>query len=488
MFKKIFIIMICFLAVMGVTPQVASAQAVAIDREKITYVALGDSIAEGYAINLKTKGEDEDLIGGGDEDYSFVENSYPYLIKEELEKSYNVTPYNYSYSGDTCQDLINFINEFYDDSTHSCKNQTDANPTYPTISNLDVYNSLAEANILTICIGANNILSGATSLITRFLGIESPSITRAEMEETLKVQILGDGNTKGLKSEFQELLSLIYEINPNAKVYFTSIYNPYKVLDAQESLLSMCKLFLPQVTQENLNIISEVTELAIAGGRDSQENDFTGINNVLSQEISTFNTSHSSNNFTLIDSKALFDEKFDNTSTETRKTYNNYVNVRLDEVTSNALLGGGLDASLLATNYLDPHPTTAGHELIFNAHKGAGLQVYLKDNSDPPQQTITIKFVTGFDKYISSQTLPINSKISKPKLERNGYIFAGWFCDKDFNQEWDFNQTASTSMTLYAKWTKPNTSMIILISLGTIAIISILCIIVAIHKHKKSVF
>ena len=59
-------------------------------KQKITYVALGDSISEGYAINLKTKEEDEALITGGDSSYDFVAGSYPDLIKKDLEKTYNV--------------------------------------------------------------------------------------------------------------------------------------------------------------------------------------------------------------------------------------------------------------------------------------------------------------------------------------------------------------------------------------------------------------
>lgn len=449
----------------------------------IIYVAFGDSIAEGYAINLKTKDGGETLITGADEDYSFVENSYAKLIKNELEKNYNTTGYNFSYSGDTCQNLIEYLEEFYDYENNSAKNASANNDTYPTLTNGEIYENVANANIITVCIGANNVLSEASDLITGFLGLNGNQITQSEMEETCKDLILGNEsrNIKGFKAEFNELLSIFNRLNPNAKIYFTNVYNPYKVLDADSEILQSVSSIFPSLTQENLNIISSTTEIVIGGGKDSKGEDYTGINNVIESEIENFN----SNNFIVVNSKAGFDQKFDNTSVETRKTYNNYVNTRLDEITSSNIFSLTSNLSSITSDYLDPHPTIQGHELIFNAHKSKGLEVYL------PIQTLTISFETNCGKTIQAQTITVGSKIEKPNITRKNHNLVGWFTDKDFKNKWNFNNTPTRDMTLYAQWEyvppiSPLATILIIagVILSTLAISGI----VTLRNYKKRVF
>ena len=466
-------------------PQTKPAMA---EAQSITYVAFGDSIAEGYAINLKSREPDEDLVGGADEDYSFTQGSYGDLIKQELEKKYNVTGFNFAYSGDTCQDLIDYLNEFYDYELDKAKDGNDANSTYPTLSNQSIYQSVHEANIITICIGANNVLGEAPNLISRFLGLTEPSITRQEMESALKDKILGSSekDIRGLTVEFEELLQILNKLNPNAKIYFTNVYNPFKVLDAQESALSLCQLLYPKMTQENFNIISEITEIVVNGGKDSEDNDFVGVNNVIKEKIDQYNAQNNSNRFIYVDTKASFDEKYDSTSKETRKEYNNYVNVRLDEITqetiSSMVSSGNFDANKITKEYLDPHPTYQGHELIFSTYKNVGLEVYL------PIPTITIKFVTNCEQSLQSETIDAGTKISKPNIKRDGYLLKGWFTDENFVNEWNFDDVATENMTLYAKWEKPNYLPTILIICGATIGFLILAIIVKVVKNKKSVF
>lgn len=454
-------------------------------KQEITYIAFGDSIAEGYAINLKTKSDDETLITGGDEDYSFVENSYAKLIKTELEKYYNTTGYNFSYSGDTCQDLIDYLEEFYDYENNSAKNASANNETYPTLTNGEIYESVSTANIITICIGANNVLSDASKLITGFLGLNNgtQTITQSDMEEICKDFILGNEskNIKGFKAEFNELLKIFNKLNPNAKIYFTNIYNPFKVLDADSGLLYYAHSISSSLTQENLDIISSTTEIVIGGGKDSKGEDYTGLNNVIESEINAFN----SNNFILVNSKANFDEKFDNTNATTRKIYNNYVNTRLDEITSVNIFFLMSNINNITTQYLDPHPTIQGHELIFNAHKARGIEVYL------PIETLTISFETNCNTYINPQIISVGSKIEKPNISRKNYTLVGWFADKNFITEWNFNNTPTRDMTLYAKWEYnppiPPLTMILIIAgvvISTLAISGI----VALRNYKKRIF
>ena len=377
MFKKLLIVTLSITAFLccAFFPKSFNVYA---EKQSITYVAFGDSIAEGCAINMKTKTDSETLITGADTSYDLVEGCYVDLIRDELDKTYNTTAYNYAYSGDTCQDLLDFLAEFYDNANNTANNSTSANATYPSLTNGELYNNIKNANIITVCIGANNILCEAPSLVSHFLGVQLPSIERQEIEEVLKRKILGytdesdsKNNIKGLQAEFSELLDIFYKLNPNANIYFTSIYNPYKVVDADPSLLSTIQMLYPKFTQENLNIVSEIAEVAIGGGKDSSNNDFVGINNVIYDSINSFNSTHSSN-FKYVDSKASYDAQY---SDSNRANYNRYVNIRVDEL-SLAAMNGASNIFEIYSAYFDPHPTYEGHELIANTHINAGLEVY----------------------------------------------------------------------------------------------------------------
>lgn len=457
-----------------------------LEKQEITYVAFGDSIAEGYAINLKTRAESEALITGADESYAFTTGSYTDLIRQELAEDYDVTSYNFAYSGDTCQDLIDYINEFYDQQNNSAKN-TNSNATYPSLTNNQIYESVSNANIITICIGANNILSKASSLISGFLGFnesKTQTVTKVQMEETCKDYILGNEskNIKGFKSEFEQLLTILNKLNPNAKIYFTNVYNPYKVLDLNSSVLALAQYSFPLLTQANLNTISQVTETVIGGGKDSQNQDYMGLNNIIENGIREFNQTNSKNNFTFVNSKQQFDNKFNNTSTETRKSYNDYLNPCLDQISLSSLGAISSNPNSIYTQYLDPHPTIQGHQLLFDAHQAIGLNAYLD---------YTISFVTNCDIRINNQIVSANSKIKKPAISRDSYFLTGWYTDSSMTEEWDFNNNVQSDMTLYAKWEKQqpksHTATILILS-GTIVVTLAISGIIAICNYRKRVF
>lgn len=466
--KFISTILLSFILIFGGIMGNALAFASSPQMQKITYVAFGDSIAEGYAINLKTKTETETLFTG-DDSYSFIDNSYTELIKSELEKTYSVSAYNFSHSGDTCQDLIDYLNQFYDYENNTAKDSNTQNTLFTTLTNGQIYEKVSSADVITVCIGANNVLKQASTLIPQFLGLQSPAITQAEMETTCKDYIIGnsDAGIKGFKAEFAELLQIFNKLNPNAKIYFTNIYNPYKVLDANSTISSL-SAFYPKLTQANLNIISSTTELVIAGGKDVNGKNYTGINNIIANTISQFN----SNKYIFVNSKSLFDNQFDGTNASTRKNYNNYVNTRLDELTS-----------LNINNYIDPHPTKQGHELIFNAHKTANII---------PNQKITISFVTGCEDVLSNQVIDRGSKIPKPRtLRRDNYTLVGWYSDSSLKTEWNFENTPTDDMTLYAKWERiePKSHLTtILIIGGVLSLTLITSGIIVLIKRKKSIF
>ena len=403
--KFLFIYFILILSIFSANSFSVGFQNVYAENQSITYVAFGDSIAEGYGFNLKTKTDDEPLITGSDESYDFVSNCYADLIRQELEKTHNVSAYNYAYSGDTCQDLLDFIAEFYDVNTKTVKDPTENNATYPSLTNQQVYDSVTNAGTISVCIGANNILGEAFSLIPKFLGIETPTIERTDIENRLKDKILGntEEGIKGLKSEYSELLETFYLLNPNAYIYFTNVYNPYKVLIADSGFLSLAGLLYPRFTQANLDVLSEVTEVAIAGGTDSQGNAFTGINNVICDSITEFKTNNPDCKFSYVDTKPKFDAKYDSTSTESKLTYNNYVNTQVDKLTTDAVMGKDFDVNKISANYFDPHPTAEGHKLILQAHTDIGILASTPETKPTFDLSVTIADTDVLPNYTLNQ-------------------------------------------------------------------------------------
>lgn len=367
MFKKIGLVAILTIMMFSCCFAVPLCLNATENKQSIIYTAFGDSIAEAYAINMKTKSDSEALIGADNiHTTDFVANGYCDLIKTELEKSYTVSAYNFAYSGDTCQNLLDFIYEFYDKANETYTDES-SNATYSNFTNEELYKTLKKSNIISVCIGANNILKDVSDLVVSFLG---SSKTRAEVEASLEINILGNGSdVKGLKAEFKELLAVLNAINPNAKIYFTNIYNPFKVLDLNSNISQYASYI--GITQEKLNELSDITELAIAGGTDSSGNSYVGINNVISDGIEEFNSTNNTNNFKFVDTKSKFDAQY---SDSNRANYNQYVNVKLDELELSDISGGLTSA---ASQFLDPHPTYLGHSLIANAHIEKGLEPYI---------------------------------------------------------------------------------------------------------------
>jgi len=335
------------------------------------YVALGDSISEGYAINL-TNNNGEPVFEGND-DYNFIENSYTYNLNEYLTKSYKyVKGYNFSRSGYTCQDLVNFITSFYNLEKDACKNPSSNNSVFNTLTNLQIYNALTTARTITITIGANNVLQKAQDVALRYLGLSGEDITIEEIETILKNEIIGTNTIKGFQAELTDLLGLLNSLNPSCEIYFNAIYNPYSVLDLSDYIKNnqaLLSLISPNFTQERLNDISSLTELALNGGTDSTGNIFRGINSILDLEIDRFNAILDAN-FYLVDSKA----KFDNKLLAGRESYKEVVNTRLDELDSASKLNEVKNNNaILFSKYLDPHPTEEGHKLLSDSFKEKGI-------------------------------------------------------------------------------------------------------------------
>ena len=402
------ILMLCFsfLAPIGVV----FAEETEKPKEKI-YVSLGDSISKGYAINLKElldSGETttNNLITGEENDYSFIENCYAYKLNGYLKQYYGYNKgYNFAHNGDNCQDLINFISSFYDNVNEVCKNPNGMNSKFNTLTNLEVYNILSNAQTISVCIGANNILSEATDIITNYLGFQKNTtpMSYQQVEALLRDKVESD-----FEPQFQKLLLLINSLNSKAEVYFTTIYNPYAILQANEDLMNYLSsndgymlqqtlkasfgYDLQYFTQDRLTDIAYLSELAIQGGFDSTGKVFLGLNGVIKEEINKSKANDNSN-FFMVDSYSKFNEK-----KGPNNEYHNYVNESLDSLTeqklTNIMLNSNLENSIVM--YMDPHPTYLGHNLIFETFKSNQIGTKYYQESNVNKTLVVILGISGF--------------------------------------------------------------------------------------------
>jgi len=67
----------------------------------------------------------------------------------------------------------------------------------------------------------------------------------------------------------------------------------------------------------------------------------------------------------------------------------------------------------------------------------------------------TVNFESNNGSEISDKSIVRNGKVPKPKDPiRDGYVFDGWYIDKNFEVLYDFDAMVTKSITLYAKWGK----------------------------------
>lgn len=65
----------------------------------------------------------------------------------------------------------------------------------------------------------------------------------------------------------------------------------------------------------------------------------------------------------------------------------------------------------------------------------------------------TIKFDTNGGTDTENKTVVKNNKATSPTAPtRDGYIFDGWYTDKELTQKYDFETKVTSNLTLYAKW------------------------------------
>ena len=74
-------------------------------------------------------------------------------------------------------------------------------------------------------------------------------------------------------------------------------------------------------------------------------------------------------------------------------------------------------------------------------------------DTTPEVEVFTVSFNTNGGSTLSNQSVKKDATVSKPEDPvKEGYIFAGWFTDKELTQAYDFSTKVTDNITLYAKW------------------------------------
>jgi uncharacterized repeat protein (TIGR02543 family) len=82
----------------------------------------------------------------------------------------------------------------------------------------------------------------------------------------------------------------------------------------------------------------------------------------------------------------------------------------------------------------------------------------LNPTASIPMHTVTFNSLGGSAISPPTVTLPAGSSVTKPAdPARAGYAFGGWYTDSGYTTVWDFNDTVTANLTLYAKWTPTHT-------------------------------
>ena len=157
------------------------------------YVSLGDSIAAGHTINEdweENYGEGSQYGKNGNTSTVIVPNSYTDLIRTHLENTHGkgcVKATSFARSGDTVAALMNKL-------------------THPIVRR-----AIARANLVTICIGANDVLQPAMSGLGGYINTGNMDDLAKDVDAHLTTL-----NTDGAATSYKALFDKLMEINPNA--------------------------------------------------------------------------------------------------------------------------------------------------------------------------------------------------------------------------------------------------------------------------------
>lgn len=291
-------------------------------RHALRYVSLGDSIAAGQAINARW--ETEYGVGsqygeGGNTSTAIVPGSYADLIRNDFMAAHGADTAeltSFAHSGDTVTNLLERLSE----------TPYEQNPMRKAIAN---------ATLVTVCIGANDILVHVTENNLRDYA------TSGSLE---KLETAVKNSLRALPSKYRTLFYELTKLNPNADVVFTTIYNPYKYLWIEEGQNGFFKPVLDAVPSGigidlgfvDIDITAMIKDSILntdpikllfsrINGLDAWVETYVNrLNDILREQITAYQAINP--HFKLADTKAVFDPVPDRTVTA-EKHYDELVNV-----------------------------------------------------------------------------------------------------------------------------------------------------------------
>ena len=372
-------------------------------QDVLNYVSLGDSIAAGYGLD------------GYSDEASIVSQSYSYLYQNGLKGRYsNVNAISFAKSGATTADLIT---KLQDES---------------------VISSLKNADVITICIGANDILGPASAGLVDYV-MKDKDIT-GDLAEGLEV----------FSENFPIIIGKLNEINKDAQKVFMTVYNPYKeLINATHGVsISAGSLINVTIAEEKLIGIGSIAETYISGNKveyasGSSASRVYGLNERMKGAIEGKNVVDGSSlqvdtaNCHLVDVKTAFDSY----SGEQRIVCVDILDYETITTTFDAI------QAEISTR-LDPHPTVIGHSVIgeiFINHLTNDLVLVDFDFNGGAVDTISndITIIQKSGVAIAPMVEP----------ERAGYKFKGWYVEmSQQNEDWVFSTVVDEDLTLKAKW------------------------------------
>lgn len=339
----------------GNIKQVKKGDTVLWERCLFRYVSLGDSIAAGHTINEDWEtdyGTDSQYGANGNTSTVIVPGSYTNLIQNKLGEMYGadyISTKSFARSGDTVADLMEKL-------THGT-----------------VIQAIKKADLITICIGANNVLVPAFNNIWEY--ISTGDTTQMDNAVNNSLSLIENDS---YHSSYNALFNRLTELNPNAEIVLMTIYNPYKYLYAEDGANGFFKPVLDTIPNMdmfgfdidgmiksgllNTDIVRLFFDRANNLGAWA-ENNVVRLNNILKTKVNE----HSNKNIKVADAKTLF-ESFPDRPVSAQRHYNDLVSVEFTRGFNVAQAGwgklwGDSDPKTFWTALVAMHVSSSGFDI-----------------------------------------------------------------------------------------------------------------------------
>lgn len=355
--KKVLFLLSCIfclsIIVLPFTHSTVYAQTDSSQSSNINYFAFGDSITEGTVLTQNGNDGNENLQLKVDSDGSnyYTINRYPNLLVSQFENIgiSNISYENHADASDTLDDFVSV---------------------YQSVDNLDT------ATLVTLCIGANDILGNAikaiqTAIENSLVGIVSGSLSDEQLQNEINNQIetsMTEGAEYFYNNFENQLDQFLSQLNDRANVFVTTIYNPYQDVVLDFVLDISINSFVQIQKTVSISIdFSSLTEKYLTVDGDYAH----PINKTIIEATNSLASSTPTQTLTLVDIYQNFNDYYLSQGID---NYKNLILVKdeirnspyevsitnINDIDVNAIVN---DLSYL----LDPHLTDLGHKMFYNA-------------------------------------------------------------------------------------------------------------------------